>query len=99
MGTFLPIAYILNIKCGLAVRLLVKPPLRHKMQKNNVFFVVSGGRADDLSLLKTKLHNCGRAGISFKQFKKIRQNRQMYATFPKSQKTHEQILRLKHIDV
>ena len=66
--------------------LLVKPPLPHKMQKNNVFFVVSGGRADNLSLSKTKLHNCGRAGILFKQVKKIRQNRQMYATFPKSQK-------------
>ena len=31
--------------------LQVKPPLPHKMQKNNVFFVVSGGRADDLSLI------------------------------------------------
>ena len=66
--------------------LLGKSPLVNKMQKNNVFFVVRGGRADNLSLFKTKLHNCGRAGISFKQFKKIRQNRQMYATFPKSQK-------------
>ena len=56
------------------------------MQKNKVFFVVSGGRADNLSLFKTKLHNCGRAGILFKQVKKIRQNGQMYATFPKSQK-------------
>ena len=54
--------------------------------KNNVFFAVRGGRTDDLSLLKGKLHNCGRAGISFKQVKKISQNRQMYATFPKSQK-------------
>ena len=31
--------------------------------KNNVFFTVSRGRADDLSLFKGKLHNCGRAGI------------------------------------
>ena len=40
--------------------LLGKPPLPHKMQKNNVFFTVSRGRAGDLSLLKTKLHKCGR---------------------------------------
>ena len=52
--------------------LLGKPPLPHKIQKNNVFFTISGGRTDDLSLLKGFLHNCGRAGISFKQVKKIR---------------------------
>ena len=30
------------------MQLLGKSPLPHKMQKNNVFFVVSGGRADNL---------------------------------------------------
>ena len=68
------------------ILLLVKSPLANITLKNIGFFTVSGGRTDDLSLLKGKLHNCGRASISFKQVKKIRQNRQMYATFTKSQK-------------
>ena len=63
---------------------LSKSPLPHKMQKNNVLSTVRGGRTDNLSLFKAFLHNCARAGISFKQFKKIMQNRQMFATFPKS---------------
>ena len=66
--------------------LLGKPSLANKTLKNIGVFMVSGGRTNDLSLLKGFLHNCGRAGISFKQVKKIRQNRQMYSTFPESQK-------------
>ena len=31
--------------------LLGKSPLRHKMQKNNVFFAVRWGHTDDLSLV------------------------------------------------
>ena len=38
------------------------------------------------TLLKGFLHNCGRAGISFRQLKKTKQDNRMYATFPKSQK-------------
>ena len=36
--------------------LLGKCPVPHKMQKNNAFFVVSGGRADNLSLFKSRLY-------------------------------------------
>ena len=72
--------------CFLSSLLPVKPPLAHKMQKNNVFFVVSGGHANEISLLKAFLHNCGRADVSFKQFKKIKQNNRISLTFPKSQK-------------
>ena len=49
-------------------RLLDVFPLAHKIQKNNVFFTVSRGRTDDLSLFKGFLQNCGRAGISLISF-------------------------------
>ena len=64
----------------------MKPPLRHKTQKNNTFSRGRKAHADKISLLKALLHKCGRAGISSKQLKKIKQNKQMYATFPESQK-------------
>ena len=67
-------------------RLLVKPPLRHKTQKNNTCSRGREAHADKISLLKAFLHKCGRAGISSKQLKKIKQNKRMYATFPESQK-------------
>ena len=66
--------------------LLGKSPLPHKTLKNIVFFTVSRAHAVKISLLKAFLRNCGRAGISFRQLKKIKQNNRMYATFPKSQK-------------
>ena len=88
-----------NTELYLVLVLLDKPPLPHKMQKNNVFFTVRWGRADDLSLFKGKLHNCGRAGISFKQVKKLGRIGKCMLLFQKVKKTHEQILRLKHIDV
>ena len=66
--------------------LLVKPPLRQKTPKNNTVFHCRWGRADEIALLKTKLHKCGRAGILSKQLKKIKQNNRMYDTFPEIQK-------------
>ena len=47
------------------ILLLGKSPLPHKMQKNNVFFVINRGRADDLSLFKSRLYWCGINFISF----------------------------------
>ena len=70
--------------------LLGKSPLANKMQKNNVFFVVSGGHADEISLLKAFLHNCGRADISFKQFKKLSRIIEYHLLFQKVKKTHGQ---------
>ena len=43
--------------------LLVKYPPPHKTQKNNAVLHCQGAPADRISLLKTKLHKCGRAGI------------------------------------
>ena len=63
-----------------------KPPLPHKTQKNNTILHCQGAPADEISLLKGFLHNCGRAGISFRQLKKTKQDNRMYVTFPKSQK-------------
>ena len=68
------------------VLLLVKPPLPHKMQKNNVFFVVSGGRTDDLFLRRSyiiavawvfylnKLKKLGRIGKCMLLFQKVKKN-------------------------
>ena len=64
----------------------MKPPLRHKTQKNTTEFWITIARARKLSLFKDFLRNCGRAGILAKQLKNTQQNSQMYATFPKRQK-------------
>ena len=53
------------------MKLLGKPPLRHKTLKNNAVSHCQWGRADEIALFKAFLHNCGRAGISSKQLKKI----------------------------
>ena len=66
--------------------LLVKSPLRYKTPKNNGFFRGRRTHTDKISLLKAFLHKCGRAAISSKQLKKIKQDKRMYATFPESQK-------------
>ena len=59
-------------------QLLGKPPLPHKTQKNNTVFQGRGGdHAHEIVLFKAKLHNSGRAGISFKQLKKIKQDNRM----------------------
>ena len=71
---------------GQKLLLLVKPPLANKTPKNNGFFVISGAHTDEISLPKAFLHKCSREGISSKQLKKIKQDKRMYATFPKSQK-------------
>ena len=68
------------------IRLLVKPPLQHKAPKNNAVSHYQWGRADETALFKAFLHNCGRAGISSKQFKKTKQDKRMYATFSKKSK-------------
>ena len=56
-------------------------------KKNNAVSHCQWGRADEIALFKAFLHNCGHAGISSKQFKIIKQNKRMYATFSESQKT------------
>ena len=71
---------------GQKLLLLAKLPLAKKTPKNNGFLVVSGAHTDEISLLKAFLHKCGRVGISSKQLKEIKQDKGMYATFPKSQK-------------
>ena len=83
----------------MAFRLLVKPPLPHKTPKNIGFFTVRQAHADEISLLKAFLHKCGRAGILSKRLKKTKQDKQMYATFSESQKTHEQFSRLKRLNI
>ena len=70
------------------MKLLGKSPLPHKTLKNNAVLRGRWGHADEISLFKAFLHNRGRAGILQKQHKKIKQNKRMYATFSKSQKTH-----------
>ena len=50
------------------------------------FSLLDGGHADEISLFKAFLHNCGRVSILSKQLKEIKQNKRMYATFSKSQK-------------
>ena len=80
-------------------RLLVKSPLRYKTLKNIGFFQGRWAHAVKISLLKAKLHNSGRAGILSEQLKKIKQNNRIYPTFQKSQKTHEQISRLKCVNI
>ena len=69
-----------------SILLLVKSPLPHKTLKNNAVFHFQWGRTDEIALFKAFLHNCGRAGISSKQFKKTKQNNRISPTFPKSQK-------------
>ena len=59
--------------------------------KNNTENSVRWGNADEISLFKAFLHNCGRADILIKQFKKTKQNNRILPTFSKSQKTHELI--------
>ena len=82
------------------MKLLGKPPLPHKTQKNNAVLHCQWGHADKISLFKAFLHNCDPAGISSKQLKKIKQDRRMCATFPKNQKkTHEQFSRLKCLNI
>ena len=66
--------------------LLLGKSIPHKTQKNNTVFHCHGTHAVKISLLKGFLHKCGRAGISSKQLKKIKQDKRMYATFPESQK-------------
>ena len=78
------------MKHGLLL-LLRKSPLRYKTLKNNAVSHGRWGHADKISLFKAFLHNCGRADILSEQLKKIKQDKRMYATFPKSQKTHGQI--------
>ena len=46
-----------------ATILLGKSPLLYKTLKNNTENSVRWGHADEISLLKTFLHNCGRADI------------------------------------
>ena len=72
-------------------QLLGKSPLPHKTLKNNAVSHCQWARADEMSLFKAFLHNYGRTDILSKQLKKIKQDKRMYATFPKSQKTHGQI--------
>ena len=60
-----------------------------QITKNNTVVHCQGAPAVEISLFKAFLRNCGHAGISSKQLKKIRQNKRMNATFPESQKTHE----------
>ena len=65
------------------------------MLKNNVDSRVRWGSADKISLFKAFLHNCGHADILSKQLKKIKQNKQICATFSKSQKSTWSNLMLK----
>ena len=77
----------------------MKPPLRHKTQKNNTFPRGREAHADKISLLKVFLHKCGRAGISSKQLKKLSRISECMLLFQKVKKTHEQISRLNRLNI
>ena len=72
------------------ILLLGKPPLPHKTQKNNAVLHCQGAPADEISLLKGFLHNCGRVGISFRQLKKLSRITECMLLFQNVKKTHEQ---------
>ena len=74
LNVLITFAYRLSVSID---SLLVKPPLANKTLKNNTFFHGREAHADKISLLKSFLHKCGRAGISSKQLKKIKQNKRM----------------------
>ena len=70
-----------------------------KYKKITRFSMVEGAHADEIVLLKGKLHNSGRAAISFKQLKKLSRITEYMLLFQKVKKTHEQISRLKRLNI
>ena len=63
------------------------------------FSVIKAPDAGGLSLFKAFLHNCGRAGISFKQVKKMSRIVKCRREFQKVKKTHGQFSCLKCINI